>query len=833
MSQELHYTSVPRGLKPGSRGFATVAVTPHLPESLADRLESLSGYQSVFLPGDPSASLNPVVYAHLRPTAGNKAFTVVSRIGPAGLDYSGRPNKYAHHLVLDDAERPEGGPAWLLSQPGFLQTAWEGEPRVLDAGRRVPRGDRPGGVAGTWQALTGDAGWAGVLAESFLADPHRPAFLLFRPGMDVLSLFVEAIALLPPSRRWDVEFSTYFNTLPQGVSCTWRGVLDGSAEAKNARRLPNALIVNLVRPIPHAHGGVLVHLARTGELRERRGPGLNPPSVNPESRRGAFLTAGPPTPNTRSPAPNPQPIPDSGFELLPDLAARLAAPESLIFDDGGRRPPQRSRKVLIASAVAACVILMIAAGALSWSPAIRKQLGIGDAVRPGAQPIAERPPDTKGSQARQSAQAEPPKAKESAKIEGPGEPATVKNDPTRPDSSPTIAKAPETATKAAEKGTAASDPSPVDPIKPIAKATRPDEPVIVSFSLPPVPKSGLASPTAQYCELGFARDVDDRVEILNAPELRLNPTPTGIAWDLATTTGSGLAGRFTIARLSRIDARNWRFDWYKDAKNHSAQTDALRDAVLKFRARDGRAIFALLRGIEPRVTARPIIVENQPILFGLEPRSRIVIWSEPLTDTHWKLGIRRWKLAISRTDPEGKGLKQAFEPKPNPGEPEDRTIRPEVEHDLIPGQLKLKLSFDIENPDTNTIKVQFEPDRDKITEARTLRARRRKELEDATPRDSDGQKQDLIEYRRNTIKKLEEAKAEDKAKDKDEKAIDTANREIQELQKMNEIRQLEDFFSKPVRASLSVVIGLEIDASTILDIARLGEFAMDHSITDH
>ncbi len=50
---------------------------------------------------------------------------------------------------------------------------------------------------------------------------------------------------------------------------------------------------------------------------------------------------------------------------------------------------------------------------------------------------------------------------------------------------------------------------------------------------------------------------------------------------------------------------------------------------------------------------------------------------------------------------------------------------------------------------------------------------------------------------------------------------------------MNEIRQLEEFFSKPVRATLSVVIGLEIDASTILNIARVGEFAMEPPITNH
>ena len=197
MSQELHYTSVPRGLKPGSRGFCTVGMTPQISGQLVARLESLSGYQPVFPPHDPSAGLNPIVFSHLRLTIGGKVVSVLSRIGPAAMDYSGRPNKYAHHVVLEGSERPEGGPAWLLSQPGFMQGAWEGEPREIPAGRTPPQGDRPPGVAHAWQALTGDGGWAGVLAESFLADSRRAVFLVFRPGMDLLPLFVEALAFYP------------------------------------------------------------------------------------------------------------------------------------------------------------------------------------------------------------------------------------------------------------------------------------------------------------------------------------------------------------------------------------------------------------------------------------------------------------------------------------------------------------------------------------------------------------------------------------------------------------------------------------------------------------
>ena len=56
MTQELFYTSAPRGLKPGSRGFCTVMSTAGMAKNLADRLEALSGYRHVYPPNDPQAA---------------------------------------------------------------------------------------------------------------------------------------------------------------------------------------------------------------------------------------------------------------------------------------------------------------------------------------------------------------------------------------------------------------------------------------------------------------------------------------------------------------------------------------------------------------------------------------------------------------------------------------------------------------------------------------------------------------------------------------------------------------------------------------------------------
>ena len=121
MAFELLYTSAPQGLQPGVSGFCTVAMTRGLPSALAEKLESLSAYRAIFAPSDPQAHLNPITHSHVRLQVAGRSYHVLSRIGPAGLDYSDRPNKFAHHLVLEPRELPAGGPAWLLLQPGVMR----------------------------------------------------------------------------------------------------------------------------------------------------------------------------------------------------------------------------------------------------------------------------------------------------------------------------------------------------------------------------------------------------------------------------------------------------------------------------------------------------------------------------------------------------------------------------------------------------------------------------------------------------------------------------------------------------------------------------------------
>ena len=292
MAQELVYTSAPRGLRAGSSGFCTVACTRGMAPNYVELLESLSAYTTVYPPHHPRARLNPTSHSHYRFTLGGRQVDVLSRVAFAGADYSGRANKFAHHLVVDSDERAMGGPAWTLLRAGVTLQEWVGEPRFLDRPRELPKGDSTPAPCDFWARHAGDAGWAGVLAQSFMDEPRQPAFLVFEPGAPMLELVAEALRLLHASRRWNVSFNTYFTTLPVGSSCVWRCCLRDSSALKQARRTPNALVLDLTPAADQPDearrrmraGSPLIETARTGVAGAFE---IEQPAEEPESRDGS------------------------------------------------------------------------------------------------------------------------------------------------------------------------------------------------------------------------------------------------------------------------------------------------------------------------------------------------------------------------------------------------------------------------------------------------------------------------------------------------------------------------------------------------------------------
>ena len=71
---------------------------------------------------------------------------MLSRVCDAGLDYTQRTNKFAHHVVLDAAETPAAARRGCWQAPALMRSRWEGEPCSLPSGPAVPAGDCPAGV---------------------------------------------------------------------------------------------------------------------------------------------------------------------------------------------------------------------------------------------------------------------------------------------------------------------------------------------------------------------------------------------------------------------------------------------------------------------------------------------------------------------------------------------------------------------------------------------------------------------------------------------------------------------------------------------------------------
>ena len=265
MAKELIYTSAERGLRPGTRGFCTVAHTRGMRPQTIQILEGLSAYRNLYAVHDPRTANSPVAISHYRLTAMGGSLNVLSRVAPTRADHTGRSNKMAHHVVLSSQELVPGGPGALASHPGFFVDSWEGAPRHIEEPKAVPRDCGPADVRAVhWEEATGDAGWAGVLASTASGRTPTPAFLVFEPGMDVLPLLGEALALLVPETRWQVTFSTFFTTLPPQATCAWRCCVPDSEALREVRRNPKALLIDLTRPLPAIKDNPLVALARAG-----------------------------------------------------------------------------------------------------------------------------------------------------------------------------------------------------------------------------------------------------------------------------------------------------------------------------------------------------------------------------------------------------------------------------------------------------------------------------------------------------------------------------------------------------------------------------------------
>lgn len=263
MAYELFYTSAPKGLRPLTSGICTVGMTRGFPGPFIPRLEALSGYRPPF----EGALLSdcPIAYSHWIIEAAGVTRHILAAVRATKPDHTLRSNKLAHYLLLRESELSKMGPAWILFQPGVMSSEWFGEPREFETEKILPEKNTTDCVrCDAWEKLTGDAGWAGVIANSAMLDSTVPCSIVYPKGTEVLQLVHEALLLIPPEWRWRVTFSTYFMDPFAGLRCAWRFCMDGTPAASAARQSPG-LTVDLCIRGPCTRKGQFIDAARTGK----------------------------------------------------------------------------------------------------------------------------------------------------------------------------------------------------------------------------------------------------------------------------------------------------------------------------------------------------------------------------------------------------------------------------------------------------------------------------------------------------------------------------------------------------------------------------------------
>ncbi len=265
MAYELIYTSAERGLRPGTRGFCTVAHTQGMTPQNIQLLEALSAYKNLYSVHDAQEKAEPIAWSHITSNLIGRSASIVSRVGATAADHTGRSNKLAHHILLPARERPLGGPAWLCQQSGFLRDAWDEQPHIISTQKEIPAGDYDPKPATAWEALTGDPAYAAFLPNAFKANSDSIVLIAFAPGTDMLSLLSESLAIMEPSQRWNVTFTTYFTQLAVGATCAWRCCVADSEVLREARRNPRTVVFDLTDTLPPVPTGPLAELARSGQ----------------------------------------------------------------------------------------------------------------------------------------------------------------------------------------------------------------------------------------------------------------------------------------------------------------------------------------------------------------------------------------------------------------------------------------------------------------------------------------------------------------------------------------------------------------------------------------
>ncbi len=347
MAQQLIFTSVPRGLRPNTRGFTTAAASAGLTAPMMDRLEAMSGYAPV------SAQEAPVAFSYQVARFGTQRIHILSRASSAAADYSGRSNQIAHHLVVERGELPPGGAADVLLSGNLFRQGWEGDSQTLPT-VAVPRLESGPAPCQAWAQATGDAGWGGAMVRLLMASATAPVFVVFQPGQEVLPLFAESLRLMPPARRTSVTFTTYATAQNADVECQVMGVAAGSTLHQAILKTHPARILDLAKMrVSPAPQDAFTEAARRGVVYQAAQAAAVAPVVRPVETKAAVAGAVKPPPVRGQ-------VPQGDYALLDEdrRVDEQGEPEWMGLTREKRAIRRKSKAWLWAAMVAGVLILV-------------------------------------------------------------------------------------------------------------------------------------------------------------------------------------------------------------------------------------------------------------------------------------------------------------------------------------------------------------------------------------------------------------------------------------------------------------------------------------------
>jgi len=247
---ELIYTSSSKGVDRGSQGYCTVACSDSLPPMLKMNLENMSDYSWIYSPHDKNFNNNPVNYSFVKVKDGEDWLRVIMRIGLNGLDYSGRPNKIAHFICLQDDdldECHEFSPAQIIAEGNTFVKSWEDGSEFQENDFSELGLEKAESSTTYWEEVTGNGAWANHLVQKYHDSLDSQINILYDEGVDPLRLIAEATTLLSPEEKWETTFSTYFNGTSLNATCNWRFILRGSKYHEGLKSTKNLIDLNKLK----------------------------------------------------------------------------------------------------------------------------------------------------------------------------------------------------------------------------------------------------------------------------------------------------------------------------------------------------------------------------------------------------------------------------------------------------------------------------------------------------------------------------------------------------------------------------------------------------------